>query len=184
MSVARVHSRTFLACAAIGVLIAAVTLGQQALDGEPVLAATSTDQRAPSSVDTARPIARAPSSLAQAPDCNDFAFAFLHSTCSKAHVRHAARNHRVATAVIGRAEAGSSSTTTDQKSPAPAGEHGVTEVRNSQKAGLSTANQQPPTAIKKPKSVKYNAGRTVLGTSGNWFVEQRSQHTAMRSFFE
>ncbi len=181
MSLARVlNRRTLLACAAIGALIAAVTLGQQTLDGEPVLAATTTDQ-APSVLHTARQVARAPSSLPQTSDCGDFAFAFLHSSCSKPHVRHVVRNHRVATTVISRAEAGSSSTTTDQKSLVPAG---VTEVRNPQKAGLSTANQSPPTANKKPKSVKYNAGRTVLGTSGDWFGEQRSQHTAMRSIFE
>jgi len=182
MSLARVlNRRTLLACAAIGALIAAVTLGQQALDGEPVLAATTTDQQAPSVVHTARQVARARSSMPQTPDCGDFAFAFLHSSCSKPHVRHVVRNHRVATTVISHAEAGSSSTTTDQKSLVPAG---VTEVRNPQKAGLSTANQSPPTANKKPKVVKYNAARTVFGTSGDWFGQQRSQHTAMRSIFE
>jgi hypothetical protein len=182
MSLARVLNRgTLLGCAAIGALIGAVTLGQQALDGEPVLAATTTDQQARSVVNPARQVARAPSSLPQTSDCGDFAFAFLHSSCSKPHVRHVVRNHRVATTVISHAEAASSSTTTDQKSIAAAS---VTEVRNPQKAALSTTDQQAPAVNKKPKVVKYNAARTVFGTSGDWFGQQRKQNTAMRSFFE
>jgi hypothetical protein len=181
MSPARVlNKRTLLACAAIGVLIAAVTLGQQALDGELVLAATTPAQQVAPVAHVARQIARTPSSLPLTPDCGDFAFAFLHSTCSKPHVRHVVRNHRVATTVIGHAEAGSS--TPDRTPPAAASGQGVTEFRNPQKAGLSAATQQTPPAIKKPKSV--NARKTVVGTSGDWFMEQRRQHTAMRSFFE
>jgi hypothetical protein len=185
MSLARIlNKRTLLACTAIGVLIAAVTVGQQMLDGEPVLAATSTDQQAPLAVHAARRIARVQSSLPQTPDCDDFAFAFLRPSCSKAHVRHVARHHRVATTVISHAEAGSSSTMDDQRPPAVANVHGVTEVRNSPKAGLSAATQHTPTATKKLRSAKDNSRKTVVGASGDWFTEQRRQHTAMRSFFE
>jgi hypothetical protein len=127
----------------------------------------------------ARQIAHAPSSLPQKPDCDDFAFSFLHSSCSKPHVkRHVARNHRVATTVISRAEAAPSSPT--PQGAVAAGGHGGTEVQNAQTANLTPAAQPRP-IVKKPKVAKNNAPTTVFG---GWFGQQGQQRTAMRSFFE
>ncbi len=179
MSFARIlNKRTLLACAAIGTLIAGATFGQQMLDGQSVLAATTADQLAPVAK-MARQIAHAPSSLPQKPDCDDFAFAFLHSTCSKPHVkRHVARNHRVATTVISRVEAAPPSL--KPQAAVAADGHGATEAQNAQTASLSPTTQPHP-IVKKPRIVKNTAPPTSFG---GWFGQQGQQRTAMRSFFE
>src|SRR5271163_2707365 len=97
MSVTHVKNpKTIVVCAAVAMLAATVALGQQVLDGVGVLSAAPIVQQAPAVTVVAGKTDRASSKLPGAADCDDFAFSFLHSTCAKAHTRHAARLHQVA----------------------------------------------------------------------------------------
>jgi len=149
------------------------------------LSAAPIVQQAPAVTVVAGKTDRASSKLPGAADCDDFAFSFLHSTCAKAHTRHAARLHRVASSVISHPHAYSSVATTDQASyPVASKQRVAAQIQSSEAVSVPAVSQRPLTAHKKPKAPKDTARRTIAGMSGDWMVGQNRLNTTMRVFSE
>ena len=186
MSVTRVKNpNAIILCAAVVTLAATVALGQQVLDGVGILSPAPIVQQAPAATAVALKTDRASPKLPGAADCDDFAFSFLHSTCAKAHTRHTARLHRVASSVINHPHANSSVATTDQaSSPMASKQRVAAQIQSSAAVSVPAVSQRPMTAYKKPKAPKDTARRTIVGMSGDWMVGQNRPNTTMRVFSE
>lgn len=168
----RQSQQSTAACIAIGMMILAMTVGALALGREPVSPVPSIDRTPVSTIETAFAAFGASSidnttlSPPRTQDpCNDFAFSFLNSICSKARAKHATRmKHRVATFVIGHPDPSLSSATAQTPSAMTSGR---TETRIQRTDGAYAINDKPfrpaSDSLKSKAALKANVGNYEHG---------------------